>query len=230
MYFSSTKTGDDLKIRLFSSASTGVVPVIAEGTSDISGIDDGPVLIELAEVSSSGISGIVWVHSWVSDVERVPLLVSLVLDYDIDLIYSGSDEDHMDGAYSDTDGYARYCAMATTFILRLVSNLYKDQLGGFGNREAVQLTDPDRLEPDLRGLSSPNQLKDAAIFYACWMAFMAQSQSDGSDDMLVFKAEQCKEQYEDAKSAWNLAINTDPDEDEDADLSKGASSKQMTRV
>jgi len=229
LWFTSVKTGDDLVIIVYKDAA-GASSVAVSDSVDVSGVSTTPAQLTLSAENTSGVSGTLFVHEWTKDVTLVPMMVSLCMDEDIELEYARSDEGHMGDVYSATDGYARFCSMSTWFILRLVSNLYAQELGGFGAQENERLTAPERLEPDWRGISQPDQLKDAATFYACWRAFRAADESAGEDSMLAYKADKCKEDYEDAKAAWNLTINTDPDTDEDADLSKSATLIRPTRT
>ena len=232
LWFSTVKTGDDLVVTVHKD-SAGASSVMLSAATDISDLDndaDNAVKITLAAENTSGLTGTMWVHDWTEDVTLVPVMVSLVMDQDIEDEYARSDEDHMDGVYDSTVGYARFCSVATGHIMRLVSNLYSTELAGYGAHEAYNLTLPERLYPDWRGIVQPLQLLDAAKYYACWKIFMAADESDGTDSMLAYKATQCKEQYDDAVSKWNLAINTDPDTDEDADLSKSASVTRPTRT
>ena len=229
LWMSTVATGNNIVATLYKDRA-GSSSVAVSDSVDVSDVDTTPAILTFSEADSSGITGTIWVHSFTTDVTLVPMVVSLCMDQDIEDEYARSEEAHMNGAYDATVGFARYCSIATSHVMRLVTQLYMNELGGFGGAEDYTLDSPDRLDPDWRGIIVPLQLLDAAKYYACWKIFMSQSESDGEDDMLAFKASQCKEQFDDAVSKISLTINTDPDVDEDADLSKRVVTTRMTRV
>ncbi len=232
LWFSTVKTGDNLVVTVYKD-SAGSASVLLSSATDISALDNdsaNAVKIALVAENTSGLSGTMWVHDWTEDVTLVPMIVSLCMDQDIEDEYAASEETFMAAVYDSTVGYARFCSIATAHVMRLVTNLYIQEIGGFGGVEDYDLKTPERFTPDWRGVIVPLQLLDAAKYYACWKAFMAADNSDGEDSMLAFKATNCKEQFDDAVSKLNLTINTDPDVDEDADLSKGASVIRPTRT
>ncbi len=120
--------------------------------------------------------------------------------------------------------------MATGFVLRLVANMYPNEMGGFGAEESDKLVSADRLVPQWNRIVQPLQLLDAAKFYACWKIFISADESDGDDSMLAHKAGLCMEQHKDAVQAWDLVFNLDPDTDDDADISAESATVQAIRL
>jgi hypothetical protein len=215
LWYMPTLSGDNLTITLYA-APSGLALPIASGVSDISTVDDAPIEITLAEQASSGVTGSVWVHSFTSaPTLRVPILTTLVMDADIDLHYARSDETHMSDVYDSTVGYAAYCADATAVMLRKAASLFVEQMGGYGAEEDHNLTGPDRLYPIWSSIVAPEQMKDAATYYACWKAFMAADESDGEDSMLYRKALDCKDAFDQEMASLSLVFDTDGDEEGD---------------
>ena len=232
LWYSTVKTGDNVVVTVYKD-SAGSNSVMLASATDISGLDndaENSVLITLAEANSSGLTGTMYIHDWTEDVTLVPMIVSLCMDSDIELIYDRSDEAHMTGVYDSTTGFADHCSMATGFILRWVAKKYPDQIGGFGGEADHKLKLAERVLPQWSRINAPEQLKDAATFYACWWAFMAQDESDGDDSMLATKAEACKEEHEKALASINLTFNTDPDADSDPDTRASAADVMSTRL
>jgi len=88
-------------------------------------------------------------------------------------------------------------------------------MGGYGAEEDHNLTGPDRLYPIWSSIVAPEQMKDAATYYACWKAFMAADESDGEDSMLYRKALDCKEAFDQEMASLSLVFDTDGDEEGD---------------
>lgn len=229
LWFSTVQTGDNIVMTLYKDRA-GTNDVAESDSVDVSDADTTPVMLTFSQANTSGISGIVWIEDFTEDVTLEPAIVSLCMDQDIEDIYARSDEAHMADVFNSTTGFARFCSVATSHVVRLITSLYMQEIGGFGAVEAFNLTSPDRLNPDWRGVVAPLQLLDAAKYYACWYIFMAADESDGSDSMLAFKATTCKELFDEAVSKISLTINTNPDEDEDADLTRSASVTRPTRT
>ena len=228
LWMAATKSGDDVTISVNDGIS--LPTTLASGTVDVSTIATAPLKVTLTAVAASGITGEVYLHSWTETVSAVPMCVSLCMDSDIELEYARSEQAHMTDVYDSSIGYAQYCNMASAFILRLVAKLYPNEMGGFGAEEHRNLTAAERLVPRWSRIANPLQLLDAAKFYACWKLCIAADESDGDDSMLAYKAEQFREQYKDAVSAWNILFNTDPDADSDGDVAASASVKRPERV
>jgi len=214
VWYSAVKTGDNLVVTVYKDAA-GASSVALSASTDISTYETAPVLVALAEANSSGITGQLFVHDYTSDVTLAPIMVSLIMDEDIELIYARSDETHMSDVYDSTNGYARFCAKATEHMLMFAASQFAEQMGGFGAEEDHNLTGPARLAPIWSSIVAPEQMKDAAVYYACWLAFLSADETDGEDSMLAFKAEQCKAEYDAAKSSLTLVFDTDNDEDAD---------------
>ena len=214
LWYSAVKSGDNLTVTVYKDAA-GASSVAASSATDISTVADAPVKITLLETNSSGITGELFVHSYGSDVTLAPIMVSLIMDADIELIYARSDESHMSDVYDSTTGYAKYCARATEHMLMFAANQFAEQMGGFGSEEDHNLTGPERLVPIWASIVAPEQMRDAAVYYACWMAFMAADESDGEDSMPYRKAIDCKEQYMEAKSSLRIMFDTAQDQEGD---------------
>jgi len=230
LWYSTVKTGDNVVVTVFKDVA-GSSSVLLSSATDISGVDDtaaNAVEITLAEANTSGMSGTMWIHNWVEDVTLVPVLVSLVMDADIEMEYARSEQSHM-GNYDATAGYAVYCAAATKNTLLKVSHLYADELGGYGAPEARYSTSADRFYPDYRAISAPDQLNEAATYWAI-IRIMAALDETREESMFASKAARYQEFYDTAVGSWNLTLNTYPDVDEDADQSSGAAFIRPERV
>jgi len=228
LWFSAATVGDTMTVTVYKDASAS--SSVASGTGDVSGVDDAAVEITLSQLNSSGITGTVWIESTTSDVTTVPLFVTAILDKDIELEYTQAGGSHM-ANYDSTSGYADYCAAATKHVLLKVSHLFKDELGGYGAPEMRYAESATRKYPDYRVIASPEQLQEAALYWAMSRIFAALDEAKASaGSMYGSKADRYQEMYTDAVSSWSLAFNLDPDDDEDADTSGGPSAVTMQRV
>jgi len=198
------------------------------GTGDISGIDDDAVLVTLSEANSSGLSGEFYFESYSSDMTLNRLKVSLCVDADIAEEWQDLDDLPSD-VYSSTQGMAIYCAAATRRTLLRVSQMYTEQLGGFGAPEDRRFDDATRSYPDFRRLISPDQLKETAVYWALELA-MGSKHERHEDTMYSELRDYYAEKRAESMSAWNLTFNTNPSTDSDADTSKGIAMVQPTRL
>jgi len=200
---------------------------VATGTADISTIASAPVKCTLAEANSSGVSGEVYFEEYSSDpAAAVELLVSLCTDVDLADEHAGLTDLPV---YDASTGMARYCEVATRKTLLTLSQMYADPLGGSGAPEHRYRTGASRGLPDFRRLANPDQLKDAAIHAALTLAFGACHQRA---DETMFSS---LRDYHDAKrieaiEVWNIAFNTNPDTDDDADAQRSAAAVRVTRM
>ena len=228
LWFSAATVGDTMTVTVYKDA--GAAGSVALGTGDVSGIDDAPVEVTLAEANSSGITGTVWIEETDEDVTTVPLFVTAILDKDIELEYNQAGGSHMANKNA-TSGYADYCAAATKHVLLKASHLYKDELGGYGAGEMRYAESATRKYPDYRVIAQPEQLQEAALYWAMSRIFAALDETKAATgSMYGAKAERYAEMYESAISSWSLALNLDPDTDEDADTTGSASVVRPERV
>lgn len=227
LWFSIAVAADLATVSVYKdSAGANLVAQVA--SVDVSDVDTAAVKCTLAEKNSSGITGECYIEYYSADVTLVPLLVSLCVDADLDVHYSRLD-DLPTGIYSSTAGMAEYCAASTGHILRLVSQLYSGQLGGYGSLEHRNLGPADRLAPDYRKLADPKQLLDAAVHYALSLGFWAAHQMV-DNTLYSEQGERHDTKYQDAVSSWNLAFMSDPDADHNAAETRSASSTTIERV
>ena len=132
-------------------------------------------------------------------------------------------------AYDESTGLARYCAVATRKVLLLASQMFAEELGGFGAPEHRCRTIASRDVPDFRRLANPDQLKDAAVHWALMLAFGA-CHERAEETMYSHWRDYHDAKRKEAVAAWNLAFNTDPDADEDADARKSSGMVRVTRL
>jgi len=228
LWFSAATVGNVMTVTVYKDAAAA--SSVATGSGDVSGVDDAPVEITLAAANSSGISGTVWIEETTSDVTTVPLFATALLDKDIELEYKNAAGSHM-GNYDSTSGYADYCAAATEHVLLKASHLYREELGGYGAPEMRYAEAATRKYPDYRVIANPLQLKEAALYWAMSRIFAALDETKGSvGSMYATKAERYEEMYRDAVSSWSLAMNLDPDSDEDADTTVSPSVVHVERI
>ncbi|MBL7133525.1 MAG: hypothetical protein ISS78_05455 [Phycisphaerae bacterium] len=200
---------------------------VATGTADISAIDSAGAKCTLSEANSSGVSGEFHFEEYSSDpAAAVELLVSLCTDADLSDEHAGLADLPV---YDASTGLGRYCAVATRKVLLTLSQMYADPLGGSGAPEHRYRTGASRGLPDFRRLANPDQLKDAAIHAALALAFGACHQR--ADETMFSNLRD----YHDAKrieaiEVWNIAFNTNPDTDDDADRQRSASAVRVTRM
>lgn len=230
LFLKCVKTGDNVVATLYKAAACGGSDDVAvSSATDVSGIADAPVQITLVEAESSGITGKFFLESYAEDnADAVPVLVSLCTD--IDLAEEWYDLSALPATvYDATNGMATHCAAATKKVLLLVSQMYAEELGGYGGREHVHYPNVDREGPDWRRLIVPDQLKDAATCWALELAF-GSCHKLGDDTMYSKLRDDYRDRRKDAIGGWSLTFNTDPDSDEDADAMKSATAVRLTRI
>jgi len=229
LFLVATKSGDDATFSLYKDPACASAYKVAEGTADVSGVDDAPVKVTLAEANSSGLAGSVYVEDYDSDPsDIIPILVTLCVD--TDLIEEWYDIDSLPSeVYDETYGMASHCVAASRKALLLVSQMYAEELGGYGGREHMHYLDATRASPDWRRLIVPDQMKDAAACWALELAFGA-CHKLAADTMYSALRDRFEQRRKDAIAAWNLTFNVDPDSDQDADSMKSGNAVRLTRI
>jgi len=200
---------------------------VAAGTCDISGIASTAVKCALTAANDSGLTGEFYFEAYAADpAAAVEVLVSLAMDADLALEF-GSLSDLP--AYSATTGMATYLAAATKKTLLLASQLFRDQMGGFGAPENRYKTTASRDCPDYRVLANPDQLQDACVHWALTLA-LGRSHERSRETMYSERRDYHDQKRREAIDSWNIAINTDPDSDADADEARHPSAVPVTRL
>jgi len=229
LWMECTDADDTVTVNLYKDSACAVGDLVATGTVDISGLTTAAAKCTLSAATSSGLSGSFYVEDYDSDpASAVPVCVCLCTDIDLETEYRNLD-DLPDDVYDATTGMARYCAAATGKVLRLVSQMYAEEVGGYGASETRVLLDATRKYPDFRCIAQPEQLKDAAIHWALSLAF-GSCHERASETMYSELRDYHDQQRREAVSAWRLAINSDPDNDHDADESKASSMVRPVRL
>lgn len=220
-----TNAGDTVTVDLYKSRGTTSADKVATGTCSKATL---PVVCTLTAANTSGMSGEVWLHEYTSQpVAQIPVMVSLAVDADLSIEYSGLSDLP---AYSATAGMADYVAEATRRCLLLASQVFSEQLGGFRAPEHRNVAASAAREfPDYRRLANPDQLRTAAIHWALELAF-GRSHERGSDTMYSELRDYHAEQRKDAVSAWNLTFTSEPDAEADADQAQGAVTVRPSRL
>lgn len=219
--------GEVLTANLYKVPGCGSGDKVATGTAAVSGIDSAPAKCVLGEANGSGISGEFYIEDYTSDPDgAVELLVSLCTDEDLLDEHAGLADLPV---YDEATGLARYCAVATRKVLLTLTQMYGDQLGGYGAPEHRYRAAAARRQPDFRRLANPDQLKDTAVHAALALAFGACHER--ADETMFSRLRD----YHDAKrieavESWNIAFNTNPDADDDADRQRSAGAVRVTRM
>ena len=229
LFMTASQAGDTVTVNLYKDPDAGSSDKVATGTADVSGIADAAVPLTLAAANASGMTGQLYLESYVSHPSAtIPVLVSLCVDghlqdewYDIDSLPAE--------VYDSTYGMARHCAAATRWALLLVSQMYPEELGGYRAPEHMYYTAATRAYPDYRRLANPDQLQQAAACRALELAFGA-CHKMAQPTMYSELRDRFEARRQEAVASWNLAFNMDPDTDEDADRSKSASSVRLNRI
>ena len=229
LWMNAADASDTVTVDLYKDVAAASGDKVATGTADISGIDDAAAQCALTASNTSGIAGAIWFEDYDADPSAVvPVLVSLCVDRDLEDEYRNL-SDLPTEVYDPTAGMARYCAAATRNVLLLVSQMYKEELGGYGAPETRHLLGAARTVPDYRAISTPDQLKPAAVHWALMLAFGA-CHERAQETMYSTLRDYHDEKRKEAIGAWNLSLNSDPSSDDDADLSKGVRSVRLERV
>lgn len=227
LWMNAARSGDTLTVDLYKDDACGSGDKVASGTADISGVDDAAVKLALSEANSSGISGELYVEGFAADAEAVPVLVSLCADAHLANEYRNLASLPN---YDETAGMAAYCAAATEKVLLLASQVFREQLGGCGAGEHRHLPGAARRVPDYRRISQPKQLRAAAVHCALGMIFWSGHEMGDQETMYSDLGRRHERRYDEAVSNWNLAINSDPDADDGADTTRGATAVDVERT
>jgi len=229
LFMMAAKAGEKVTVELYKAPGCDAGDKVLTGTAEVSGLGDGPVKVTLAEANGSGLSGEFYLQGYSADpVAAVPLLVSLCVDADLAEEWYDLDALPAD-VYDGTKGMAKYAAAATRKVLLLVSQMYAEELGGYGAREHVHFTHAERAYPDWRRLVVPDQLKEAAVCWALELAF-GSCHKLAQETMYSELRDRFEQRRKEAIAAWNLTFNTDPDADQDADSLKSANAVRVTRI
>ena len=230
LFVTFAKTDDTVQVDAYKDDALSDGSKVLTGSADISGIATAPVKCTLAAPSAtdSGLSGSFYFHSYTSDPANayVELLVVLCDDSDLDDEYDRCADLPNYGA---TAGMAQFCMAATQKVLLLVSQLHRESLGGYGAPEHQYHLGAVRSYPDYRRIANPDQLKEAAVHWALMLAFGA-SHEMAQDTMYSTLRDFHDEKRKEAIAAWNLAFNTDPSSDDDADTGQAASMVRLERL
>jgi len=223
------RDGDTVSVELYKTPDCAAGDLVASGTADVSDIALAAACCALSADNDSGITGQLWFESYTADCGYpVEVLVSLCTDFDLALEYCNLSDLPVE-VYSSEVGMAKYCAAATQKVLLLAAQLYTGQLGGYGAPEHRYHTAADRDLPDYRRLANPDQLKDTAVHWALAMAF------GGCHELAGVTMYSDLRDYHDCKrreavGGWNVALNLDPDSDEDADARKSSTMVRTARL
>ena len=229
LWMVATESDDTVTVSIYKDAACAAGNKVAGGTVDVSGVDSDPAKCTLTATLDSGISGYFYFEAWVDDpAAAVPILVTLCVDDDLKAEYVNLD-DLPDTVCDPTYGMARYCAAATEKILLLVSQLYAEEIGGSGAPEHRQLISASRGYPAYRRIAAPDQLRDAAVHWALMLAF-GSCHERHADTMYSQLRDYHDTMRKEAISSWSLAINTDPDVDDDADRQKSVGMARVNRI
>jgi len=227
LWMTCSKTGDVVTADLYKGPTCAVADKVLTGTCNVASVSTTPVKCTLAASGSSGLSGEFYFESYTADpAAAVEVLVSLVMDENLLLEYARIADLP---AYDSTAGLADYCAEATKEVLLLVSQIYADEIGGHGAPEGRFRTDAVRDYPDYRRIANPDQLQRAAKHWALMLA-LGRSHDMADNTAYSALAEHHDNKRQEAISGWNIAFNTTPDEDDDADNRKGSMVRRVTRV
>ena len=223
-WMSAVDTDDTVAVTLYSEPACTIS--VATGTADISGIDDAPAKCTLASANSSGLSGEFYFQTYTTDPSAVEVVVSLAMDSDLAIEYANVANLPV---YDGTTGMADYLAAATKKTLLLASQMYAEELGGFTAAEHRYRTSATRETPDYRCIANPDQLQEACVHWALMLAFGA-SHERSQDTMYSSLRDYHNDMRKEAIQSWNLALNSGPDSDDDADRRGAAASVHIERL
>lgn len=227
LWMDATLTGTSLALDLYKTLAGAAGDKVAAASGlDISAAATTPVKFTLAEANSSGMSGEIYVHLCAETVEKIPVMVSLIHDDDLD--------DHYDDVanlpkYDATVGMAEFCALATEECLHRVSQKFPDLFGGVGVGEHRHNLTASRLVPDMRRLANPVELRIAAIHKALAIAF--RTSHDRADETAFSDlGDYHLNLYDQEMAGIHLTIDVDPDSDTDADYIASGGIASIDRV
>jgi hypothetical protein len=217
----------NVTIKLYKTQACGGDDEVATGAGDVSGIADAAVKVALSTSNASGLTGELYLEDWTSAPSAgAELLVVLCDDGDLAIEYANCADLP---AYDSTNGMAEYCIAATQKVLLQVSQVFREELGGYGAPEHRYRTGATRDHPRYDRLGNPDQLKEAAVHWALQLAF-GRSHEMASETMYSELRDYHDRKCGEAIASWNLAINTDPDTDDDIDTAKSGGMVRIERV
>ena len=225
LWMSTSLAGATVTVSVYKDPACASGDKVASGSASISLL---PAKVSLAQANSSGITGELYVEAYAEDAAAVPVLVSLCVDGDLTEEWAGITGLPSE-VYDAAEGMARHCAAATRRVLLMASQLYGEELGGYGAGEGRNIPGASRSVPDYRRLAAPRQLADAA---ACWALELALGSCHQMATQTLYS--QLRDHFErkrkEAVAGWLLAINIDPDSDADADRSKTTGMVRVQRI
>jgi len=177
--------------------------------------------------NTSAIAGEMYLEAYTSTPSAVDeVIVALCTDADLSAEYGNLADLPQ---YSTTTGMADEIAIATRKTLLLASNLFAGELGGVGAPEHRNRKAASRLLPDWRRIANVDQLRDVCVHWALHLAFHANHER--SDNTMYSElAAYHDDKRMQAADAWQLAINGDPDYDEDAESTGNVSVVMPVRL
>jgi len=227
LWMTAADTDGTVTVNLYKDPACAASDKVATGTADIGGIADVAARCTLTAANNSGLTGEFYFEAYQADpATEVEVLVVLAMDADLSLEYG--DLSTLP-AYDPTTGMAVYLAAATKKTLLLASQLFRDQMGGCGAPENRYRTAASRDCPDYRVLANPDQLQDACVHWALTLAF-GRSHERAGQSMYSELRNYHDEKRREAIDSWNIAFNTDPDDNQDADETRHPSAVPVTRL
>ncbi len=223
LWLETSRTEDSLIAKLCPDAQTSTI--LAQGSADVSSL---PAKMTLSPEDGQTLAGEFWIEAAREGVFLQPVLATLCTDEDLAEHWPDLEElgpEVLDGLY----GLARYCAAATGNTLRLVSQLFPRMLGGVGARADRNLPRAGRLFPDYRRIPAPEQLRQAAVFWALELALGARHQQP---EPSIWS--QLRDHYHRMRrnelASWNLSFDPDPDGPSDSRAMASACMARPERI
>lgn len=216
------QAGDTLSVAAYKDY--GCESQVAAGVANAASL---PAKCSLSASNDSGLTGEFYIESIPAcPSDSVEVLVSLVDDSDLNIAYAGLSE--LD-SLNATSGMAEFCADATKAVLLRVAGLYAEELGGAGAPTSRYRTGATRLLPDYRKIANPDQLKEVATHRALYIALGREHQL-ARDTMYSDLRDYHENKFEELMAGLQLALNSDPDDSEDADVSPKISTSTLLRA
>ena len=226
LWLKTTKSGDDVTADLYKDDACASGNKVATGTADVSGCDNtgaNAAELTLTAAESSGLSGSFWIHNYEGD-DTCGVKVALCTDEDLGALWDGIEA--LTG-YDATNGCAEFIRVAGEEILGLLTQRFREQLGGHGAKEAWFITDAERLLPDLRRIANPDQVRLACAHRALAIAI---GRSHQLADPTMFSELQNRHNAECESAMASLVLAIKAGSGDDASESKSPTSVSQSRV
>lgn len=223
LWLETSRSEDYLIAKLCADPEAG--SLLAQGSADVSSL---PVKVTLAPAEGQTLSGEFWIEAAREGVFVQPVLATLCTDEDLAEHWPDLEElgpEVLDDLY----GLARYCAAATGNTLRLVSQLFPRMLGGVAARPDRNLPRAGRLFPDYRRIPAPEQLRQAAVFWALELALGARHQQSEPSIWSQLRDHYHRMRRKEIAS-WNLSFDQDPDGQSDSKVTASSCMTQPERI